>query len=122
LLLYVPGVIEQIKLFVAVPAAVMEGKSASAAVERSIRLTDGSRWQIFGAWLLVALLGFGLGLLMVALFHMDDTDWDVENPWFDIAIQLLLAPFAATMGATGYFLLRKGKENIDVREISAVFD
>jgi len=122
LLLYVPGVIEQVKLYVAVPAAVMEGKSAKAAVERSIRLTDGSRWPIFGAWVLVALLGIGLGLLVFAVVRMANVDWNAESAWFNISIQLLLAPFAATMGATSYFLLRKGKENTDVREIAAVFD
>lgn len=122
LLLYVPGIIEQVKLYVAVPAAVMEGKGASASVERSIRLTDGSRWHIFGAWLLVALLGIGLGLLVGVTVAMAAPDFELDDNWLAIGIQLFMAPFAATMSATAYFLLRKGKENIDAREIAAVFD
>lgn len=122
LLLYIPGIIEQVRLYVAIPAAVMEGKTAGAAVERSVRLTDGSRWQIFGSWMLIGVLGAVLaGILGAALFMIND-GFDPENPWIEVVAQLLLTPFGATMGATAYFLLRMGKENVDAKQIAAVFD
>jgi hypothetical protein len=122
LLLYVPGIIEQVRLYVAIPAAVMEGKSAGEAVERSVRLTDGSRWQIFGSWMLIGVLGAVIGGILGASLFMLNDGFDPDSPWVGVIAQLLLTPFGATMGATAYFLLRMGKENVDAKQIAAVFD
>jgi hypothetical protein len=122
LLLFVPGIIESIKLYVAIPAAVMEGKTGTAAVDRSLQLTDGSRWQIFGAWLVVFLLPIIIG--MVALFMLQTTavrEAAVLPIWLDVLITVLTTTFGATMMAVCYFLLRSGRENVDVKELAAVF-
>ncbi len=124
LLLYIPGIIESVKLFVAIPAAVMEGKGASASIERSNRLTEGSRWAIFGAWFLILILGFGAFFLMMFVLSsgIEAPEEGRSTAWLDIGIALLMTPFSATMGSVTYFLLRKGKENVDAKEIAAVFD
>jgi hypothetical protein len=129
LLLIIPGIVQEVKLYVAIPAAVMEDVGGRAAMARSRGLIHGSGWQIFGAWLLSAVIGFGLGMLGVAVDFMAHDKASAFPPheyrapvWFDIAIQLVVGPFSATMMATAYFLLRQGKENVDAKQIAAVFD
>lgn len=122
LLLIVPGIIQQVKLYVAIPAAVMEGRDASHAMSRSELLTKGSGWQIFGAWLLILLIGFGLAMVAFFVAHAADPGVLKSPVWVDIAITVFVGPFGATMMAVAYFLLRKGKENVDPKEIAAVFD
>jgi hypothetical protein len=122
LLLIVPGIIQSVRLYVAIPAAIMEGRDASHSMSRSELLTKGSGWQIFGAWFLIVLVTFGLGTLALFLTKSFDAD-EVRVPvWVDLAITLVFGPFSATMMAVAYFLLRKGKENVDPKAIAAVFD
>ncbi len=122
LLLWIPGIVENVKLYVAIPAAVMEGKSSGAAVERSKSLTRGSGWAIFGAWLLIFLISFGLGMIGFFVLHSRNSDVVALPLWLEIAIALLVNPFSATMASVAYFMLRQGKENIDATKIAAVFD
>ncbi|MGE3172024.1 MAG: hypothetical protein AB7O97_05310 [Planctomycetota bacterium] len=122
LLLVVPGILEAIRLYVAIPAAAMEGKAGNDAARRSIALVDGSRWQLFGAWLLIVVLSavFG-GVAGMILAGVTDHPADLWM-WFEIVVTVPLNTFSSTMMAVAYFLLRKGKENVDAREIARVFD
>lgn len=122
ILFYVPGVIESVRLFVAIPAAVMEGKSNVAAVDRSKALTRGSGWSIFGAWLLIAVIGAGIGMIGVFVLHSSDQAVLAKPMWLEITIAVVVGPFSATMAAVAYFMLRRGKENVDATQIAAVFD
>ncbi len=127
LLLVVPGIIVSILWYVAIPAAVMEGKNVSEAMSRSTRLTEGSRWQIFASWLVVgvitAVVGFVVVMVLMATApHLVDDTTHRLPAWANIAIGLLLAPLGAVMSATCYFLLRTGKEHADADQIAAVFD
>jgi hypothetical protein len=120
--LIIPFFIVLVILYVAIPAAVMEGRGPLHSLKRSRLLTKGSRWQIFGALLLVGLVTFGLSKLAEFLIQSYRGD-DVRVPlWVELAITLLLGPFSATMTAVAYFLLRQGKENVDPKAIAAVFD
>ncbi len=120
LLLLVPGVIATVILYVAVPAAVIEGRGVGEAMNRSAALTKGSRWQIFGAALLIGLIMIGVSLLGAFVFAATAA----EGPpiWFEIAVAIVLTPFGAVMAATCYVMLRQGKENVDVKQLAAVFD
>jgi len=121
LLLWIPGIREQCRLYVALPAAVMEGTSGSTAVERSIRLTDGSKWQIFGSWFVMFSIPIAIGLFIG--FAAESMTADQLAPWWlELVMQLLIAPLSAVAMAVCYFLLRQGKENKSVQEIGAVFD
>jgi uncharacterized membrane protein len=122
LLLWIPGIIQQVQLYVAIPAAVMEGKAGGDAIARSQDLTRGSGWQIFGAWLLAAVVSIGLMILVGALLISTKTMPARFGVWFEIAIALLVNSFAATLMAVCYFQLRQGKENVDVKQLAAVFD
>lgn len=121
LLLIVPGIIEAMRLFVAIPASVMEGKVGTAAAERSVRLTLGSRWALFGAWMFTVLLSAGLGMLSGFLEEVVARNQSWVPLATTIGIALLVNPLGATIAAVAYFQLRRGKENVDVRELAAVF-
>ncbi len=122
LLLWVPGIIESIKLYVAIPAAVMEGKSGGQAVARSMALTDGSRWQIFSSVLLMGIVSAGLGALIVFIMLSGNGADVSDSLWFEVAIALVVNSISATMMSVCYFMLRQGKENVDAKQIAAVFD
>lgn len=122
LLLIVPGIMETARLYVAMPVAIMEGKGVGDSIERSKALTLGSRWQVFGAWVIVIViglaLGFALGFFAVMLLH---NPGDGTIATLEIVVALLQSTFGATMMSVCYSLLRRGKENVDVKALSAVF-
>lgn len=122
LLLLVPGIIEMFRLYVAIPAAVMEGKDASSSVARSNQLTEGSRMTLFGGVFVMSLLTGLVGAIIGFVYATSTPDFDPNDPWLSSGIQVVFAPLGATLNAVAYFLLRKGKENVDAKEIAAVFD
>jgi uncharacterized membrane protein len=126
LLLVVPGIMEFCRLYVAVPAAVMEGRGGGQAIERSKLLTDGSRWPIFGALVVV---GMGLAMIsgVVAAIVMIATGGPRSGSGMAvnivmIALTVVSQGLQATMTAVTYFLLRRGKENADPAALASVFD
>ncbi|MBX3462089.1 MAG: hypothetical protein KF830_02885 [Planctomycetes bacterium] len=120
LLLIVPGIILQVVLFVAIPVAVMEKKGVGDSMSRSAKLTEGSRWQVFGGAVLVFVVTAGMAVLGAFAFA---TTSEEEAPlWFEILTAVALGPLSATMGAVCYVLLRQGKEHVDVQQIAGVFD
>jgi hypothetical protein len=121
----IPGIIETCRLFVAIPASVMEAKGATASIDRSMRLTDGSRWQLFGVLVVVnGVLWFVPYVVSIWATSSRGED-PLTSTWF-FWLVVLLTPIlqiaTATAGSVAYFMLRKGKENVDVKELAAVFD
>jgi hypothetical protein len=64
LLLIVPGILKAIDWSLAVPAKVLEGKSAGEAMSRSSELSKGSRGRIFVIWLLIMVLSVAVSMLL----------------------------------------------------------
>jgi hypothetical protein len=129
LLLFVPGIIMAVRLFVAVPAAVMERRVGADAIARSTALTADSRSAIFGAWLLLKVVQIGcpmlLQFLLLAELHRNRFPSlpDIHlYYWVDTACTIVIDAFAATMAAVCYFQLLEGKENVDAKQLAAVFD
>ena len=118
MLLFVPGVIESCRLWVALPAAVLERASPVQAIKRSIALTAGSRRSIFGVNFIIGLVSLGLGKLQ-EIVTKGMHGWTPVI--VSVAITVLLGVWGACSGAVGYYLLRKGKENVDVAELAKVF-
>jgi hypothetical protein len=121
ILLYIPGIIESIRLYVAIPISIIEGIGGSRAVQRSIDLTAGSRWPIFGAVLLMGVVTVGLGAIGGFVIG---TTLDADSQalqWLEVVITVVTSTFSATLAAVCYALLRHGKENVDVKELAAVF-
>lgn len=125
MLCYVPGIIESCRLFIAVPAALMEGRGASASIERSIRLTQGSRWQIFGVIVFVYGILIALPIVVNVWATVNHGPEARFENWFftmEVLVTAVVQIASGTASAVAYFMLRKGKENIDVKELAAVFD
>lgn len=122
LLLIIPGIIQAVKLYVALPVAVMEGKGGGEAIRRSQQLTEGSRWPIFGSWLLIMVVTMGLGFVAGFLTVGSKTFGPSVIACYEIGIALIMNAFSATLMAVCYFQLRQGKENVDAKQIAAVFD
>lgn len=122
ILLVVPGIIEAIRLYAAIPAAVLEGKTGNAAIDRSARLTTGSRWPIFGSWLLMFVISLGLGMLGGFVFGTMAFESPFAWVWLQVGIVVFTSTLSAAMMAVCYALLRQGKENVDVKQLAAVFD
>jgi hypothetical protein len=122
LLLIVPGIIQMVKLYVAVPVAVAEGHAGSPALARSVSLTAGSGWQILGAHLVAAVLVPALigGLIGGVIAVSTGISRDVLF-WLQTGAAVLLTPLGATVPAVCYYLLRQGKENVDPQAIADVF-
>lgn len=121
LLLIIPAMVEFIRLFVALPVAVMERVGAVKSVRRSIDLTAGSRWQIFFAWLLLIIITAMIGGVIGALLVLVARD-AANSPWVNILITVVFAPLGAMLAPVAYGLIRRGKEHIDADEIAATFD
>jgi hypothetical protein len=121
-LLAFPGLVEFFRLYVAVPATVLEGKGAFAAVERSKLLTKGSRGQLFGALVLVWALSWGLGLTITFASVLAGKVNEHTIAWVQLGFSIPLSAFGAVIPAVAYFMLRRGKENVDAAQIAAVFD
>ncbi len=46
----------------------------------------------------------------------------IVGAWTDIGIGIVFAPLVSRAMAVTYYLLRSGKEQVDVKEIAAAFD
>ena len=56
-LFIVPGLILGVSIAVVIPVTVLEKHSLTGSLSRSLELTKGSRWRIFGVLLIVGLIG-----------------------------------------------------------------
>jgi hypothetical protein len=121
----VPGIFETCRLFVAMPASVMERTGVGKSIDRSIRLTSGHRWAIFGAWFFFMGLQF-LANAVAGVWASSAQRFDFILSdgffWGAYAVNIILLTVFATAGSVAYFLLRTGKENPDVEQLAAVFD
>lgn len=122
LLLIVPGIMEFCRLYVAIPAAIMEERGGSHATSRSLVLTDGSRWPIFGATTVIMVMSTLMVFLAGFVVGTFGQGQNSASTWFLIVITVVFQTLSATMMAVCYFLLRRGKENVDPAALAAVFD
>jgi hypothetical protein len=108
-LLVVPGVVVGVLLAVSVPALVVEGRGARAALSRSRDLVAGQWWHTFGMLLLTwLLLGLSVNLIDNAVGGFGH-GWVAETAAQALAIALV-TPFAALVGVLLYLDLRARKE------------
>ncbi len=124
-LLIVPGVILYIMWAVAIPAATVEGASVGAAFSRSIELTRGRRWRVFGALVVAGLVGFAASTVIggfggvAMLVGLGGLSVIKVLTWIAFGIT---QAFSACVVATIYYFLRREKEGVDIDQIASVFD
>jgi hypothetical protein len=117
-LLIVPGIILFLRWSLAVPVLVQERQGVLGSMRRSAALTKGSRWALFGLFLILVIaaiiiqwvfgiimpvLGSMLGLVVAAL------------------VQSILSMVFSTASAVSYVELRQAKEGTSVQELAKIF-
>jgi len=117
----VPGIFVMVLLYPAIPVCVAERAGVGRSLSRALSLTKGSRWQIFGAIVLMGVVAILVFALPAAIVVMAVGPAGEEPAWFDILRNLLMSPFLALFPAVVYSMLRRGKENLDVQQLAAVF-
>jgi hypothetical protein len=121
LLLIVPGLMALCAYYVAVPAAVIEKKSAGAAINRSLELTRGHRWQILGIVVLLFLITFVAGFVVGFVFPGNDLDHPTRNALINQLPGIVLGPLGAVAMAIAYHDLRVEKEGVRTEDLVATF-
>lgn len=124
ILLIVPGVILMCAWWVAIPVAVVEKPGVLASLRRSSELTKGSRWQIFGLVILLALLSnVPTNILEKVLLTENATTGDVRIYLIGLmVISVVTGAIGAVIGAVAYHDLRQVKEGVDTDELASVFE
>jgi len=125
-LLFVPGVIVALMWSVAVPALVEERSGVFASLGRSRALTKGSRWRLFGLFLIAGILLYlPSGLISALAGGLQGTR--LASPLSPAAILVgivsgLAAMLLATIVAAAYVELRTVKEGATAETLAAIFD
>ena len=135
LLLIVPGILKAIEWSLAVPAKVLEDKSASEAMSRSSDLTEGNRGRIFVIWFLFFVLSIGVSMLLqwpirigaggarsaTAVQHVA-VGWQVATLVAAFISECLVGPLATIAFALVYYDERVRKEAFDIQLMMASLD
>ncbi len=119
ILLIVPGIMLACMYYVAMPACVAERAGVFESMSRSRFLTKGYRWQVFGTFLLVVIVGLvvgpivGIGLRFTGLIG---TLIGIQ------VLQAIISSFNGVLIGVFYYELRVAREGIDIDKIASVFD
>ncbi len=122
ILLVVPGIFLLVALLVVVPMRVVEGEGAVGSLDRSMELTKGHRWAVFGLLIGYAFPAFTLGIIAIAL--VDIIGESASN--VAVAAQTLADMMNNIVLSVGtaviYFELRTIKEGVGPDKLASVFD
>jgi hypothetical protein len=125
ILLIVPGLILMTIWWVAVPATVVERPGVFASLARSVELTRGFRWPIFGIILLLFAVALGIGLffgyVLLPALAVNESGYFVYLLLLWVILSAVGA-FTSVLAGVGYFALRVQKEGADLDQIASVFD
>lgn len=125
LLLVVPGVIASVALAVAVPVVVAERRSMSEAINRSLDLTAGHRWGIFGAIVLGTVIWGIAGIVadwfLPAITAESTQLQDAIAICGDLLVTSLSYGFWGAFYGVLFLQLREAKEGKAEDEIAEVF-
>jgi hypothetical protein len=108
-----PGLLAATMLFVAAPVAVAEGRGVLDSLRRSVELTRGSRWGVFGVLILPISVVVGLNLLTLVAVGDFHAERPLENPRFQAVNAVLSVLFQALTSVTmtvAYLELRRRRE------------
>jgi len=120
LLLVFPGIVFMTMASVALPALVIERTGPFRSLTRSIDLTEGYRWKIFGMFLLVIVpvLAGGWVVQFLLTARVDPAaSLVVGFLW-----QAIGTAFGAILSVSAYLALRVAKEGGEIDRMAAVFD
>jgi hypothetical protein len=121
MLLIVPGIMLYVAWIVATPVLVEERPGVFASLNRSLELTRGSRWGIFGLLLLFAIAW----IIVAGVLSIFAPENGYENPLLSGAVQALISTLMGLVGAAMlaslYVELRTVKEGATTDSLAAIF-
>ncbi|AOO81494.1 hypothetical protein [Bosea vaviloviae] len=117
MLFVIPGVIVMCMLSAAIPACVIEKTGVMASLRRSMALTKGYRWQVFGLLMLSFVIAFIGGFVLARI-----ASGGLVGELLSFAWQVIATAFGAVLAAVIYHDLRAAKEGIDLDKLANIFD
>ncbi|MFD2205300.1 hypothetical protein [Kiloniella antarctica] len=119
----IPGLIVVLHLFVVIPVVVVENPGVFKSLGRSAELTKGNRWAILGLFIIMIIIGVGLGFLSqeISLIFIG-MGMTIVGVLVDSVIQAISTLIYLIIGAVTYNNLRQSKEGVSSGEIASVFD
>ena len=118
ILLFIPGLMLMTMWWVAVPAAVVERTGIIESLRRSVELTRGYRWKVFGVIIFIYIGQFALDRLTNVVLS--------AAPIFNLVVNFLImaaiTAYFAVVTAVCYHDLRVLKDGIGTHDIAKVFD
>jgi uncharacterized membrane protein len=116
--LLVPGIILWLGWSVAVPVLVQERLGVFGSMSRSRVLTKGSRWALFGLFLILILVGMAIQLVLgtvIALFG------GIIGAVLAALVSTVWSMMMSIAAAVSYVELREVKEGTSVDELAEIF-
>jgi hypothetical protein len=118
ILLIAPGMMLMTMWWVAVPAAVIERTGVIESLRRSVELTRGYRWKIFGV---IGVIYIGQ-IALDSLIHLILTAAPIFSIVAGFLITVAITAYFAVVTAVCYHDLRVLKDGGSVNDIARVFD
>jgi hypothetical protein len=131
LLLIVPGILLSMRYALAIPVAILEGSSGSAALVRSGDLTQGYRGRIFLVYILFFVLSATVNLIWQVPSRMmfgavqsgsQAMAAQIVTQFFSFATQALIGPVATIAFTLLYYDVRVRKEAFDLEHMMRQLD
>lgn len=116
--LVVPGIILWLGWSVSVPVLIQERLGVFGSMSRSRALTKGSRWSLFGMFLVLIIIAMviqGAAGVLVYLFH------GIAAVIVAGLVQSVMAMLLSVAAAVSYVELRQVKEGTSVDELAEIF-
>jgi len=130
MLLVIPGLILATCWLVASPALVVEKLGIFQAMQRSLDLSRGHRWALFGMivlfYILIVVVGMIVGLIVTGTVGLQAMMASQSGGIFFGIVNGIAQTFVVMLSTVGvaaiYFELRRIKEGVDVTSLATVFD
>lgn len=116
--LLVPGIILWLGWSVAVPVLIQERLGVFGSMSRSRALTKGSRWSLFGLFLILIIIAMviqSVVAVVVVLFH------GIVAAVLSALTQTVVSTVMSVAAAVSYVELRQVKEGASVEELAEIF-
>ena len=117
-LLIIPGIMVAVATSLAFPAVVVERLGPVAAFQRSLDLSRGFRWQLFGCFAVLFVVQMGLSIVNMGL----QLAVPIAGAFLSIGVMLLSYPLPWLVIAVAYHDLRVAKEGVDTSALVQVFE
>jgi uncharacterized membrane protein len=116
--LFVPGIILWLGWSVAIPVLIQEKRGVFGSMSRSRALTKGSRWSLFGLFLILIILAMviqSMSAMVVYLFH------GLVAAFLAALVQTVVSMVISVATAVSYVELRQAKEGTSINELAEIF-